>query len=271
MTMYVISLSYNGQRYHGWQVQPNADTVQAELHRVLSRIFKTDTLPYPSGCSRTDAGVHALEYVATTRAIRNIPPDNLVRGLNSLLPRDIRVHSVTRTDTFRDARSLVVGKHYRYIVFNGSVSSPFSSPFSWHSPYPLDVQHMNVAARAFEGTHDFSGFQASGTDVTHTVRTIYRATVSRVDDFILLDWIGDGFLKHQVRTMSGLLVAVGKGKISAETVSEIIASRDKSLNADTLPGKGLFLFKLFGNNNEMKRYSIPKEFYRILWQPIFTR
>ena len=262
--MYIITLSYCGKRYHGWQIQNNANTVQAELHKALFRIFKKNT-PHPAGCSRTDTAVHALHYVATVSKIRDIPPENLKRGLNSLLPTDIRVKNIEVQDGFVDARRLVFGKHYRYLVFADRVISPFMHDLMWHSAYPLDVSAMQQATHHFVGKHDFATFQASGTDITYTVRSIYHTSVTQVGQYILLDWVGDGFLKHQVRTMSGLLVAVGRGKISPDDVPAIIEAKNRDAAAETLPGKGLYLHTLFRKDGEAEMYTPPKSFQEMVW------
>ncbi|MCK5808666.1 tRNA pseudouridine(38-40) synthase TruA, partial [bacterium] len=262
--VYIITLSYCGKRYHGWQIQKNANTIQAELHKALFRIFKKNT-QHPAGCSRTDTAVHALHYVATVSKIRDIPPENLKRGLNSLLPVDIRVRNIEVQDGFVDARKLVFGKHYRYLIFSGQTISPFMHDLMWHSAYPLDAALMQQAANHFVGKHDFATFQASGTDITYTVRSIYHASVTQAGDYIMVDWVGDGFLKHQVRTMTGLIVAAGRGKVSPDDIPAIIGAKNRDAAAETLPGKGLYLHTLFRNEGESEKYIPPTSFQEMLF------
>ena len=262
--MYILTLSYCGKRYHGWQIQKNANTVQAELHKALFRIFKKNT-QHPAGCSRTDTAVHALHYVATVSRIIDIPPENLKRGLNSLLPTDIRIIKVEVADGFLDARKIVFGKHYRYLIFADQTISPFTQDLMWHSAYPLDISAMNTAAQAFVGKHDFATFQASGTDITYTVRSIYHASVTQSGKYIMVDWVGDGFLKHQVRTMTGLLVAVGRGKVSPDDIPAIIEAKNRDAAATTLPGKGLYLHTLFRKEGEAEKYIPPTSFQEMIF------
>ena len=142
--MYVLTLAFCGKNYHGWQSQENAVTIQRVLKDVVSEIFRTET-PFPSGCSRTDAGVHALEFIATVPELRNIPPENFQKGLNSFLPSDIRVTKVERIEGTYDGREFVAGKHYRYMICTKPAASPFAADYSWHSGYSLDIPKMKEA------------------------------------------------------------------------------------------------------------------------------
>lgn len=262
--MYLLTISFCGKNYHGWQFQENAVSIQGILKNTLSGIFKKDC-PYPSGCSRTDTGVHALEFIATVPALQNIPPDSLKKGLNSLLPDDIRILNVEKKDVFQDGREFVFGKHYRYLICTKPVSSPFSSDFSWHSAYDIDVHKMEKALPHFIGTHDFATFMASGSDVKTTVRTIRKARIIQTENHIVLDFTGDGFLKHQIRIISGTLVSVGRGKIHPDEIPSLLEAKNRNLVPHTLPGKGLFLYKLFKSTEEMLSYDFPDTFEGMIW------
>lgn len=262
--MYLLYISFYGAKYHGWQYQDNALTVQEIVHSVLEEILKVK-LPYPYGCSRTDTGVHAIEFLATIPNLYDIPADALNKGLNSLLPDDIRVNRVEKRDGFKDARALVSGKHYRYLICTKKTASPFASTLSWHSPYPLDIPEMEKALDFMVGTHDFTSFMSVGSEVKTTVRTISSARILETEDYLIFDFLGSGFLKHQIRIMSGTLVAVGRGRIKSSEIPSIIEAKDRNLVPHTLPGKGLFLCKLFYSKEEMGKYSFPVIFKDMIW------
>lgn len=262
--MYILTISFRGNNYHGWQFQKNAVSVQGVLKNTLSGIFKKEC-SYPSGCSRTDTGVHALEFIATVPALQKIPPESLKKGLNSLLPPDIRIINVEKKEIFQDGRELVFGKHYRYLICNKRPHSPFLSDFFWHSAYDLDFQKMEKAVPHFVGTHDFAAFMAAGSDVKTTVRTIRKARIFQKDGYVILDYAGDGFLKHQIRIISGTLVSVGRGRTDPDEIPELLKSKNPSLVPHSLPGKGLYLYKLFKSIEEMLAYEFPDYFEEMLW------
>lgn len=264
--MFVLRLSFRGTGFHGWQMQVGVPTIQQTLRAAIERIFDTDQFPNPSGCGRTDEGVHAIDFIATVKAARDIAPDNLRMGLNTLLPRSIRVLSVERREGYRDARTLVAGKHYRYIICRTEVLSPFLDDLVWQSRYPLDIEPMRAAAAHLVGTQDFKSFQASNTDVTETVRTIYHASLQERGPVIVIDVIGNGFLKHMMRILCGTLVSVAKGRIAPDDIPSILAARDRSYAGETLPGKGLYLYRLFENESSL-RAAEPEIFSPdILWK-----
>lgn len=263
--MYLIKLTFCGTKYHGWQYQENAISVQGVLHSKLEKIFKKEC-PFPAGCSRTDTAVHALDFIATLPEIVRIPPEALKKGLNSLLPKDIRIKEVaTPVGEFIDGRAFVKGKHYRYLICTGQTASPFAKDLSWHSAYNLDLDKMRKAMDLFIGTHDFESFMATGSDVKSTIRTIKKTELTQMGNYLVLDWVGDGFLKHQIRIMSGTLVAVGRGRIEVEDIPRIIAAKDRDKAEQTLPGKGLYLYKLFSSKEEMDSYEFPDKFQDMVW------
>jgi tRNA pseudouridine38-40 synthase len=262
--MYLIYISFYGNKYHGWQYQDNALTVQEVVHTKLEEILKVK-LPYPHGCSRTDTGVHALEFLATLPNLYDIPAEALQKGLNSLLPDDIRISKVEKKEGFLDARELIKGKHYRYLICTKKVASPFASDLSWHSAYKLDIKKMNEALSHFIGKKDFASFMSAGSAVKTTVRTVSDARILKTGDYLIFDFKGDGFLKHQIRIMSGTLVAVGRNRLKSDQIPDIIAAKDRTLVPHTLPGKGLFLYKLFFSLDEMSDYKFPETFKEIIW------
>jgi len=264
--MYLLHLSFCGAAYHGWQIQANVPTVQGTLHEALKRIFDVEDLVQPSGCGRTDEGVHAVEFLAAVRAVREMPPDNLRMGLNSLLPPDIRVMAVERVAGYRNARALVAGKHYRYLLCRTDTLSPFAAHLSWRCRYPLDLAAMRACLPHLTGTRDFKSFQASNTEIEETVRTIRRMAILEAGPILSIDAVGDGFLKHMVRIIAGTLVAVGQGKMSPDDLPAILAARDRSAAGATLPGNGLYLFRLLREPRDLENYEIPPLSTDIIWR-----
>ena len=197
--------------------------------------------------------------------LRNIPPENFKKGLNSLLPDDIRIIKVEKAEGNRDGREFVAGKHYRYMICTKPAASPFAADFSWHSGYTLDIAKMKEAIKHFVGIHDFATFMAAGSDVKTTVRTIQKAKITEFDGYLALDFSGDGFLKHQIRIMAGTLASVGRGRIEPYDIPRLIEAKNRNLVPHTLPGSGLFLYKLFRTPEELIDYEFPDSFEGMVW------
>ncbi|MGA1823861.1 MAG: tRNA pseudouridine(38-40) synthase TruA [bacterium] len=243
MPVYKLVLSYLGTRYSGWQVQPEKVTIQGVLNSKLAAIFKED-IPVV-GAGRTDAGVHALGQVAHIRSNKTISPDCLKRALNSTLPSDIAVISVTEAEPSFHARFCAKGKFYRYWIYQGD-RSPFYWPYSWFLPKPLDIESIRCAISLFEGTHDFSAFSVINRDTkTNSTRTITRAQLLQYDNCIInLEFEGDGFLRKMVRRIVGTLVDIGRGRFSPDDVEQMFSSKDPRYAGPTAPAQGLFLAKV---------------------------
>ena len=244
---YLIRLSYCGTSFAGFQVQPNANTIQAELTRSAEKIFKAECLV--SGCSRTDSGVHAYEYYATvapTQGGADIPPEKLPRAFSSFLPMSISVMEAWKVDDDFSIRRAVNGKEYVYILWCKEYADPFLEDRAWHYKRKLDITKMQEAAKAFVGTHDFAAFMASGSSIIDTVRTITDCRVEAESDGRVKIYVAaDGFLYNMVRIIVGTLVYVSEGKISPDAVSDIILSRDRKNAGKTAPAAGLYLNKVF--------------------------
>lgn len=263
--MFILRLSFNGTFFHGWQSQPNVRTVQDELKLGFSRIFKSKEIPFPSGCSRTDTGVHALDYISTMPEILSIHPESLKKGLNSFLPKDVRIRDVKTEKGYKDARAFAAVKHYRYVIYTADTRTPFNASFSWHSAYGLNIDSMKYAASQFTGKHDFSAFCATGSSVKTTERMVYRLEVTPLENYIFIDITGNGFLKHMVRIISGTLVQVGRGKIDPENIKDIILSCDRQKAGPTLPGRGLYLEKIFSDEKSAEKTVFPGEHGSFIW------
>ncbi|HET8564713.1 MAG TPA: tRNA pseudouridine(38-40) synthase TruA [Candidatus Binatia bacterium] len=236
-----LTIEYDGTRYHGWQIQPNAESIQAILERAVSTFLGTPTCLTAAG--RTDAGVHALGQVANFYCVQEPDLVRLQRGLNALTPEEIvikRVESVADSfDARRDARSRV----YQYRIWNAPFPSAFHLRYSWHVYDKLDLLPMSDAVRALEGEHDFS-FLASGCDAVHAIRKICRNSLDQEGDFVLYTIEATAFLRHMVRNIIGTLVEVGRGERPPEDFVSLLQARDRARAGPTAPARGLFLVEV---------------------------
>ena len=240
-----VILSYDGADFSGWQVQPDALTVQGTLASVIGRITGEKVLPQGSG--RTDAGVHALGQVMTFVTESSVPTENFVRAMNDLLPDSIRVLQVTEADREFHARHSARGKTYRYRIYRESICPPFLARYVWHYPYPLDEDAMIRAAGFVTGEHDFTSFAAVDPErgreeePVNNVRTIFTSRWHRAGEELSYEVKGSGFLHHMVRNLVGTFILVGRGTLAPEAVSRILAAKNRSAAGATAPARGLYL------------------------------
>jgi tRNA pseudouridine38-40 synthase len=234
-----LIIEYDGTNYAGWQIQPNGLAVQQVVEEALLRLLGERVRLRSSG--RTDAGVHARAMVASFTTSRSLPLQAFVGGANRFLPDDIAILSATEAaPEFRpiqDARS----KWYRYSIYNAPVRSPLWRLFSWHVREPLDTDAMQLAARHFPGRHDFAAFRASNCAAKTTLRRIDSVAISRENELIVVDVIGEGFLKNMVRVMAGTLVDVGRGRFEPERIAWLLENPDRKKAGVTAPACGLCL------------------------------
>jgi len=237
-----MDLSYDGSAYHGWQIQENARTVQGTVQKALKELFEQEISL--SGCSRTDAGVHAKHFVCHFDTSRTFPWEKLPLALNARLPEDIAVFRATPVSPSFHARFSCQGKSYHYRLINCRIRDPFEKDRAAFWPVPLCAQTMHLAAQDFVGEHDFSAFMATGSQVKDTVRTIFSFSVNRSGDCIDFVVSGNGFLYNMVRIMVGTLIYENLGKLD-RSISEIIRSCDRTLAGITVPPQGLYLEQVF--------------------------
>lgn len=238
-----VKIAYRGTAYHGFQRQNNAVSVQNVLEDVLSRL--TASQVSICGCSRTDTGVHANEFFFSFKTESSIPCENIIRGMNSLLPEDISVYECAEADTDFHARYSCIGKEYVYKILCSKVRDPFYSDLAYHYPYTVNAELMQKAADHIVGTHDFLSFCGALGIKENTVRTVERCDVAREGDFINITVKGDGFLYNMVRIIAGTLIYVNEGKISPEDIPVIIESRDRNRAGITARPHGLYLNRVF--------------------------
>jgi tRNA pseudouridine38-40 synthase len=237
-----LTLAYDGTSFHGWQTQPDLATVQSELKRALGRLFNHDVCVTGSG--RTDAGVHAHGQVASVETIRTMDTDAVLRGVNALLPVEIRVLEVEEVGMEFHARHSARSKTYEYHVWRERIVSPFHCRYVYLFPYALDSEEMDRACKQFMGTHDFTSFSATSSDVEDRVRTVFDAHWERNHEEWVFRISGNGFLQYMVRTIVGTLLHVGNGRLRADDIPRIFEAKDRRLAGPSAPPHGLHLMKV---------------------------
>jgi len=238
-----LVIEYDGTNYHGWQVQPNAITIQEVIETKIGIMTQEQVRLIASG--RTDTGVHALGQVASFKTSSPIPVDVLHHGLNRLLPEDIVIQSAVEVDELFHPQFGAKRKTYRYVILNRERRSALHRNYSWHLPRPLDLAAMRDVSGLLMGRQDFSSFQAADPDPADPVREVFRAEWSvEGQDFFFFTIEADGFLKHMVRNIVGTLVEIGQGRISREGFCAILQARDRRRAGMTAPPRGLFLLEV---------------------------
>ncbi|HET7710361.1 MAG TPA: tRNA pseudouridine(38-40) synthase TruA [Thermoanaerobaculia bacterium] len=234
----LFTLQYLGTRYAGWQAQANATAIQPLLEAALSRMYQATIRV--EGAGRTDSGVHAAGQRAHADVPFEIPLRGLIRGLNDLLPSDIRILSAEPVpDTFH-CRFAPHWKRYRYQIWNGPVADVFHSETHAHVGSELDERIMQQASEALVGTHDFKAFTVAEPEVSSTVRTVRALTVQRVGNVVAIDVSADGFLRYMVRRIAGSLIEVGRQKLDMDGVRRSLEPSFEPARW-TAPAKGLML------------------------------
>jgi tRNA pseudouridine38-40 synthase len=243
-----LTLQYDGTDFHGWQLQGELRTVQGELTRALSLLEGRSVAVHGSG--RTDAGVHAEAQVANANIQREISGEKLCAAINGNVGKDLRVFTAeTVSDDFH-ARYSALEKTYVYRIVNDPVVSPFWSRYAHHDARPLSLKQMRSSAELFLGEHDWSAFSAAQSDVENRTRTITRLEIAEREDersrnrLVEITVSANGFLRYMVRSIAGALLAVGRGEIDNEIVSQAIEHGKRSLMASTAPPCGLTLLSV---------------------------
>jgi tRNA pseudouridine38-40 synthase len=240
-----LILSYDGSDFSGWQVQPDAVTVQGTLASAIGRVTGEKVLPQGSG--RTDAGVHALAQVVTFVTESSVPTANFVKALNDVLPASVRVLEVEEVAADFHARKSARAKTYRYRIYRAAICPPFLARYVWHYPFPLDEAAIVRSAGLVEGEHDFTSFAAVDPErgregePASNLRRIFSSRWEREGDEFIYTVKGSGFLHHMVRNLVGTFILVGKGTLQAEDLTRILEARSRSAAGATAPASGLYL------------------------------
>jgi len=239
---YKCIVAYDGTNYSGFQIQPNALTIQESIENALYKIHRRPVKIFGSG--RTDAGVHSRGQVFHFESELDIQESNWTRALNAQLRPDIRIQSTSKVPNEFHARLDVVKKEYRYFLHLSKQEDPFKRLYQYRVPYSLDVQAMQKASQLLVGEHDFTAFCSSRTTVLSKVRTIYRLDVIEEGEDIVFICEGNGFLFNMVRIIVGTLIEVGRHRISEEQIKKALKTMDRSLAGFTAPAHGLFMWKV---------------------------
>ncbi len=246
---YLLTLKYDGSRYHGWQRQENAVTVQGRVEEAVKKLFCEEISV--TGCSRTDTGVHANCFKCNFRTDKIIPHEKVVSGMNFFLPEDIAVYKCETVNDEFNARFDCRSKEYIYKIYNSNIRDPFYVDRALFYKYPLDAGMLDREAKDFIGTYDFSSFKAAGATTKTSVRTVFSAGVERQGDIVIFRVEADGFLYNMVRIMVGTLLNIAEGKIACGTIKEIIESKDRLRAGKTQAPEGLYLNKVNYEGSEM--------------------
>lgn len=236
-----LTVAYDGTNYHGWQIQDNGNTIEAELNRALSDLFGEEIEVI--GASRTDAGVHALGNVAVFDTESPMSASRIAYALNQRLPDDIRIQKSEEVPADWHPRYCESRKTYEYRIYRGEFPMPVKRLYAHFSYHALDVEKMREAAAYLEGKHDFKSFCQTGAQVESTVRTIYLALVEEQGSDLVIRICGNGFLYNMVRIIAGTLMEVGQGKRTPESMAEIMEARERSAAGPTAPARGLTLIR----------------------------
>lgn len=240
----LITISYDGSKYHGWQIQHNAVTVQEVFQNALYKIIGDK--PDIKACSRTDSGVHAEMFCISTKISHPIPPERLKAALNSHLPESVVVLDAKEVPLDFHARYNALGKRYVYRVLNRPERDPFYVGRALHYRYKLDAELLDKASKAYIGSHDFTSFcTLDKREKGDFVRTIHDFSVVRKGDIVEFTVEGNGFLYNMVRIMVGTLLSINEGKLSPDSIPDIIKAESREAAGPTAPPQGLYLNKVF--------------------------
>ena len=236
---FFIEFSYKGTNYHGWQVQPNANTVQAEINKALSTLLNSKI--EVMGAGRTDAGVHAKQMYAHFDYNHHLDVHQIIIKLNSFLPNDIAIRTIFQVDDEASTRFDAVSREYHYNIVQEK--SPFKTT-AYFVHRPLDVKAMNLACKHILGQQDFTSFSKANTQTFTNNCNVISANWERVGSELIFTIKADRFLRNMVRAIVGTMLEVGIGKIKPDDVKDIIAKKDRCKAGTSVPAHALFLSKI---------------------------
>ena len=234
-----LTVAYDGTAYHGWQIQDNANSIEAELTRAVKQV--TGEEAEIIGASRTDAGVHAYGNIAVFDTVSPIPPEKMCFALNKALPEDIRILRSDQVPPEWHPRRQTCRKTYEYRIRLGSIPVPTERLYAHYVHHPVDPSRMREAATFLTGEHDFAAFCAAGSQASTTVRTVFSIEICDAPGQVTIRVCGNGFLYNMVRILAGTLLDVGMGRKEPKDMTAILEGKDRRQAGPTLPAKGLFL------------------------------
>ncbi|MCM1541877.1 MAG: tRNA pseudouridine(38-40) synthase TruA [Blautia sp.] len=242
MKNYKMLIEYDGSRYSGWQKQPDHETIQGKLEKVLSLMCQEEVEVI--GAGRTDAGVHAKGMVANANMTTELSGEEIRAYLNRYLPDDIAVKEVGEASPRFHARYNAAGKTYRYTCYNGAVKSVFDRKYITPLEEKPDIEKMLQAAELLKGEHDFRNFCVNPRMKKSTVRDVDRIDIVRKGGYIIFTIHGNSFLQNMVRIMVGVLLEVGCGRMTCDQVRDVLVAKDRQKAGPTAPAQGLCLMSV---------------------------
>ncbi len=243
---YKLTIAYDGTAYSGWQVQPNAISIQELIENAIHTFAREKVRLI--GAGRTDAGVHAKGQIAHFKCSQELGPEYTLRALNGILPVDIRILQMEKVPLEFHAQRSAKKKIYHYHLCIDRTVLPFERLYTYHFRREISLDLLQKAASKFVGRHDFTSFANSGDEGAvkkNPIRTIFRLDVVVVANNIRLEFEGDGFLYKMVRNIVGMLLNVASGKRSLEEIDTLFKARDRRLAPQSAPAQGLFLVQVF--------------------------
>lgn len=240
MPRYFLELSFKGTKFSGWQIQDNANSVQAEINKALTILCKQPT--ECTGCGRTDTGVHALQFFAHFDSSENLSAPSFLFQLNSILPLDIVIHQLHELPADAHARYDATARTYQY--FMHQQKNPFVNEYSWHRSYDFDLERMNEACKYLFTHNDFSCFSKSNNQQKTNLCTIEQAIWIKHNDMVIFTITANRFLRGMVRAIVGTMLQVGTGKMSLDEFNRVLQLGDRKEAGASVPAHGLFLTKI---------------------------
>ena len=234
-----VTIEYDGTNYHGWQIQPNAITVQAALQDALEKITKIQTQII--GAGRTDTGVHAAGQVANFHTHSQIPPISFQKALNATLPRDIVITDVEEVSPDFHARFSAMSRTYRYTILNRAYPSALLRSSAYFFPKPIDVQRADIVCQSLVGVRDFSSFQRSGSERINPICEIYECRCWQEADLVYFEIEADAFLRGMVRAIVGTVLQLHEKEEGVDQLNEILDARERAMAGTSVPPHGLSL------------------------------
>ncbi len=234
---YFLQLSFNGKNFHGWQIQQNAHSVQAELNKALKTLLNAGT--ETTGCGRTDTGVHAAKFFAHFDAVEIKDEVDFVYHLNALLPLEIAVQKLIQVGAAAHARYDAASRTYRYFIHHKK--NPFLNDSSYFFPLDVDIDLMNEAAKTLQEYSDFSCFSKTHTQVKTNICKVASAFWRKENEQLIFEITADRFLRNMVRAIVGTMLEVGEKHITITEFKEIIENKKRANAGASVPGHALFL------------------------------
>lgn len=240
MQRYFIELAYNGAPFNGWQIQPDAPTIQEEIENALGKVFQQKTPVV--GCGRTDSGVHASQFFAHFDSPNDIDTTELTFKLNCMLSKEIAIYEIKKVSSDLHARFTAVSRTYHYFI--NQVKDPYNFGKSWFMHAPLDLEKMNEACKHLIGQQDFTSFSKLHTQTKTNICTIKEAFWEKDGSGLKFTVTADRFLHNMVRAIVGTTIEVGRGKLTVDGFQDVIASKSRQKAGVSVPAHGLFLAKV---------------------------